>query len=1156
MNIKTFVIRLAGSSLAMLPLLAVGQTTISDTFTGASSSYPWTPFQGACLTAGDTTGTVPACKCPAGVTTACLTSPTGYYTLNATSQTLDGGYNGTMPDSAALSQGALRLTNGGGNNFAAGGLMSNFVFPSSNGLKVTFTTTTYHGDSGGIIGDGADGMSFYLLDASSSTYSPFDIGANGGSLGNTCSNQTGNYKTTTHPDGSIVGVDGVIGSYVSVGIDEYGNYSNPGDNTSTGPGVRPNTILVRGPGSVAWKALNALNSTYYPNSLPNGNTAGTRGEAVRRTCSSGFLWNYSNPLLPVPTATRVADYPYLSGVSLSTATSLIAAETVNARQNANPIQYTLTLTPAGLLSVQYSYNGGALNSVLTNTDITQGGAFPLPSRFAFGFSGSIGGSNNVHEVTCFKAALPESASSSAGLNEKQSAQVQVGTQVYFAFYNPNNWAGALSAKSLTVDSNNLVQVAPYANWDASCVLTGTAAGTNCLSTNTANVAAQSPASRTILTYNTATNRGVPFQWAGLAAAQTAALSSDCIQYTNNVCVAGQTVTSALTGQARLNYLRGDRTFEVATGSPFFRPRASVLGDIIDSSPTWVGPPQASYPAAWRDKINGSASLPENGGTTYPSFKNAVATRINVVYSGANDGLLHGFRAGNYTNPTTYNTASIYNDGREVLAYMPGNMIADGSSAIVVNAIHDSATAPNVDYSSANYGHNFFVDAPPATGDLFYGGTWHTWVMGGLAAGGQGIYALDVTDPTQFSEANAASLVIGEWTSATLTCSNVSNCGRNLGNTFGVPQIRRFHNGMWGAVIGNGFGSQNGTAGIYVMTVDPSTKAITYYYLQTGSSATSNGIAYTTAADLDGDHIVDYVYAGDLLGNVWRFDLTSANPANWAVSGNGPLFTTPAGQPITTQLVVAATPSSTSARRVVVSFGTGQQVPLTNTSAASYAPGAQSLYGIWDWNMNDWNSKGSTLYAALPGNSGNPYSAYAIGKSDLQAQTIASLGSQGGTNYRSVTSNAVCWRSSTTCSASNNKYGWYLDLSGTSEQIIYSPVLQLGAFIVNSTIPAVSSPTTCSSTNATGWTYAISPTTGGAFAKTFFGDSGGKFNNVNGAIVSGVQLNGTGSVSLVTVAGLATGTFLVTQTTNGVGASIAINPVGNAKATRLTWTEKR
>ena len=105
-------------------------------------------------------------------------------------------------------------------------------------------------------------------------------------------------------------------------------------------------------------------------------------------------------------------------------------------------------------------------------------------------------------------------------------------------------------------------------------------------------------------------------------------------------------------------------------------------------------------------------------------------------------------------------------------------------AVGANAACRGTTS--LDFSNPHYGHNFFVDATPGTGDLFYGGQWHTWLVGGLGAGGAAIFALDVTDPTNFTESNAASLVIGEWTPANIICVSNATCGNSLGNTYGTP----------------------------------------------------------------------------------------------------------------------------------------------------------------------------------------------------------------------------------------------------------------------------------------------------------------------------------------------------------------------------------
>src|SRR5262249_55066431 len=150
------------------------------------------------------------------------------------------------------------------------------------------------------------------------------------------------------------------------------------------------------------------------------------------------------------------------------------------------------------------------------------------------------------------------------------------------------------------------------------------------------------------------------------------------------------------------------------------------------------------------------------------------------------------------------------------------------------------------------GHNFFEDATPGTGDVFYNNAWHTWLVGGLGAGGSAIFALDVTNPgpgipaaggnSAFAEGQASSLVIGEWNASNITCANVSNCGQNLGNTYGTPQLRRLHDGRWAVIFGNGLGSSTGDAGIYIMTLNPSNAAPTFYYLSTGrgSSGSPNG----------------------------------------------------------------------------------------------------------------------------------------------------------------------------------------------------------------------------------------------------------------------------------------------------------------------------
>ena len=1289
-------------------------TNLAENFTGATTNCNWYIIGGACLTAGNTASASAGTGATAGQPPACATDP--YYN----GVNLVGGDTGTLPDSVLLG-GALRLTND--TDDESGAIISSNTFNSlaSTGLQVTFTTETYEGDSGGANNDGADGISFFLQDASVTTVT---LGDWGGSLGYTCSNQN---------NSAAQGYDGMIGAYIGLGIDEFGNFlngttvsqsgsssttfSSGADNTSSGYGYVPNRIGLRGAGATAWNYLSGITpatasipnntSTYYPTSL----NSAQQQAAVRQACQSGYAWDYRgvtsstqpngnittngfpNPYNATPiTSVTIPNYAAIPNAYKVITNHLIANESAQYRGYGTtstsgnnygvPITYNLTISPGTsssgssvlLMSLAYSYNGGNYQPVITGQQVSNGIA---PASVRFGFAGSTGGDRNIHEIMCFQAQPQNSSSSSAGLNQKQTAKVQSGTQVYFAYYNSSNWTGSLTSQYLqpsSTDATELV-ISPAVNWDASCVLTGLAGGATCAQTGAPNVAAEDPDSgRVIWSWNG--SAGIAFTWG--ATGGTALSSSEQTNLNFGDSPAAGSGSTSTPTNAMLEYLRGVRTNEqtafgygayTPTVNPSgFRARSSVLGDIVDSSPTWVGPPAQSFPGTWTDALYSSETLPENSGQSYATFESLYQNRMNVVYAGANDGFMHGFRSGYFNNGTyvgTTNTSGVFvgtdNDGTEVLAYMPGYVVNSINSAEI-----NGTTSPNVslDYASPQYAHRFSVDGTPGTGDLYYGSpaTWHTWLVSGLGAGGNAIFALDITDPGlatasgNFTQANASSGVIGEWSSSTnttyttnpttgvvtstvtgytstLTCVGTSgaSCGASLGKTFGTPQIRRFHNNpalggpstSWGAVFGNGGGSFKGDAGIYVMLANNSGPP-TFYYLSTGvgtnytqvgtsgtytnSSGNPNGIYFVAPADLDGDHITDYVYAGDLQGNVWRFDLTSSNPANWAVTNASgvaattlpgkPIYSTgSSSMPITTQVVVASVAGSPNPK-ILIEFGTGQITPFTNSSSATYSTSQQYLIGVWDWNLSatssSWNNISSVQYASLtPTGSPTAPSVPLSGLGNLQQQTItgnytttfgasATSGSAASAAandyYRTVSSTNICWPGTTGCTGgqTTSAYGWYLQLSAgypnagdpsgllTSsstgapeiyEQVIFNPTLQDGSFIVNTTIPPTTSLAQCSSTTAGGWTMALNPATGGAFSQSFFGASNHTFLNVNNQAISGIALGGTGSAAVVT-GGSANYTFMVTQTVNGQGAIAQINPPGSFTGSRLTWIQRR
>ena len=1143
-NMKKFRPKLTLTACMLLPLVSHAQQVVSDTLKGAAASLQWQSFNGACLTAGNNTGTIPACV--------------GLPYYKTVPQI--GGTTGTLPD--AVGQGALRLTNGTmtlnseGNN-QTGAVVSTAPFSSSQGLQVTFSSVTYGGNGydGNSNGKrGSDGMTFFLTDAAQEP----SVGGIGGSLGYSCSN--GN--STKDKSGNFIGYDGVRGGYIGVGIDEYGNFANAYDTTATGSsnGLSPSTISVRGGGNVNWYSL----SKNYPALYPSSTSPADQVTAVQTTCRTGTLYNASDKTQTITvdgkktedskktetiaskgsSSIPILDYPFLASSTLFTPDGVRVAisnqQEVSSptRGQAKPITYALSITQAGILNMSYSYNGGVTIPVITNKSITASNG-PVPDKFRFGFSAGTGYGTNVHEITCFKAAALTAASTSAGVNIQQSSRVEAGTQFYLSYYQPTNWWGQLTATSLLVDTaTNSVVFKKNANWDASCVLTGGA----CIATGTTDPSqpAQAPFYRMLLAWDG--NTGVPFQFNKLSASQQDALGN----------------------REHINYLRGRRDREISAQNPDgMRARTGVLGDIISSSPVWVGAPAFPYTGSWKDGLNSAVRAPES--TSYTNYASTNATRTHVVYSGANDGFMHGFRAGANKADKTFDSTT--NDGRELIGYMP----------TAVSAIIRNPKIATLDFTSPQYTHAAFVDAAPGTGDLYYAGAWHTWLVSGIGGGGNpdgpindntstarggSLFALDITSSLSFYQSNATNLVIGDWGPDNLKCGPLlQDCGTNLGNTYGTPIVRRLHDGNWAVIFGNGYNSKTGTAGIYIMTVKQSDGSKTFRFLDTGygpskdpsQGSSKNGMAYVASADLDGDHITDYIYAGDLYGNLWRFDFTASDASKWAASSS-PLFSTPVGQPISTNVTVSSVLSKTGPSRVVVGFGTGQRLPQTQTSAAIYATAPdQSLYGIWDWNMDAWNAISSTRYVSLP-------TPQTVSKNVLQVQTAINVagGSDPISGYRTVTNTPICWAGLSNCASGKNvQFGWQLALPNKSEQVIYSPVTTNGFFVVSTVIPATSNTDantlTCDNQPASGYTMAVAIDSGSSTATSFFANAANSPVTANGLVISGIGLSGTGTPSFVSAGKKLN---LITQTASGVGRIIEVNPSANGIGKRVTWIKLR
>ena len=329
----------------------------------------------------------------------------------------------------------------------------------------------------------------------------------------------------------------------------------------------------------------------------------------------------------------------------------------------------------------------------------------------------------------------------------------------------------------------------------------------------------------------------------------------------------------------------------------------MLGDIVNSDPRFVDVPNFRYPDALE-----SAS--------YNDFVSTHSGRQGVVYVGANDGMVHGF------NDDT---------GAEVLAFMP-------------NAVYENLP----ELADVDYEHRYFVDGGPNAIDVFYNNAWHTVLAGGLAGGGQAVYALDVTDPSTFDESNADSIVLWEFDDSD---------DADMGYSYGKVQMAKMNDGTWAAVFGNGYNnteadgtaSTTGHAVLYIVDIETG-DILKKIDTEAGASGTPNGLATPLLIDADGDFTADYIYAGDMLGNLWKFDVSSSSTGDWDVawddSGSpAPLFTTLSDQPITTQPQGTFHPDNL--QGFMIYFGTGQYLEETDNIATGQT--TQTFYGIWDKN---------------------------------------------------------------------------------------------------------------------------------------------------------------------------------------------------------------
>ncbi len=443
---------------------------------------------------------------------------------------------------------------------------------------------------------------------------------------------------------------------------------------------------------------------------------------------------------------------------------------------------------------------------------------------------------------------------------------------------------------------------------------------------------------------------------------------------------------------RVDYLRGDSTNEgVNFDAGEMRIRAPIvenadgintggkIGDIVHSSPVFVGEPP------FANRFGGA--YPSTVGNTYFEYVIANSSREELVFVGANDGMLHAFQAA---------------DGVEKFAYIPKILLSE---------------VP--EYTKPEYSHQFYVDATPSINDVFIdprpvsgsSREWRTVLVNGLGAGGKGYFALDITDPTDIDTDS----VMWEFTASD---------DDNLGFTYSRPVIGMSNSASsgeqrWVAIFGNGFNneSSSGNASIYILFLDAGYNGWSsgdFIEIDTGigkstsaDGTTPNGIGGVTGIDTDGNGTVDRLYAGDLQGNVYVFDISSTNTGSWSLEktlfqANYTDAIPEIPQPITTRPTVVANPVG----GYVVIIGTGSYF----TNGDSTSTDIQSIYGLWD-------------------NPTNPTPIIHTGLSSqlVEQEFTTSITTVGGNDIevRTVSSNDVTYNDNIS-DAITDVRGWYID----------------------------------------------------------------------------------------------------------------------------------
>ncbi|BDI04676.1 hypothetical protein CATMQ487_16460 [Sphaerotilus microaerophilus] len=677
--------------------------------------------------------------------------------------------------------------------------------------------------------------------------------------------------------------------------------------------------------------------------------------------------------------------------------------------------------PAGFSPYSASNSASTLTTSMWTTTGDTVGTDPRPDNYYTGSQADDireGLSKAFAKIASEAAATTSTAFSSASPNEASS-----GSLSYSAGYDPQTWTGSLVGSSVSYASDGTPSLTSV--WDASALLDGTAA-----------------ASRKIVTCCTSAGAALPFTSASLSAATL----SSRTYWASFAAVPG--VATSLQSQASyLDYLRGDRSREQSAGGPY-RTRAHLLGDIVNAKLAVVAAPSATYYDA------------TNPG--YNSFKRSYAARKAVVYASANDGMLHAFDA------SASGTGA--GAGSELFAYIPSFVYGSSSTAA------DSGLAA---LGNPAYDHRYYVDATPQVFDVDFNraGTataaatsdWRSLLIGGLGKGGKGYFGIDVTDPSAWTtETAVAGKVLWEFTDS------------RMGYSYGDARVVKTAKWGWVALIPSGYNNSDGKG--YLFVVNPKTGALLETVATSlGSTSAPLNLAHVTAfiPDLT-DFTATAVYAGDMQGNLWRFDISASSgsypsPTRIATLANA----SGTAQPVTSPVRVMVDPAT--AKRYVL-VGTGRLLADSDADTTQI----QSFYALIDGTASAFYTT-STLPTGVT---------FPVTRAKLNANTSLTTGIG---------------------ASPAQPMGWYYDLgthatTGVAERITIAPAVNYGvvgvAINTPDAQPCSPSPTSkvmavnfatgqTALTNSSGSAITMTTATAGITSDLAFKNIGGKIRLIAG-----------------------------------------------------------